>query len=62
MQDEIALAKSLSVTYGVRYCWQADVADRNNFAPRAGFAYSPGGGKPPFAAARASSTSASPKM
>lgn len=45
VQDEIALAKALNVTYGVRYGWQSDVADRNNFAPRAGFAYSPGGGK-----------------
>ncbi len=45
IQDEITLAKSFNVTYGVRYGWQSDVADRNNFAPRLGFAYNPGGGK-----------------
>lgn len=45
IQDEVTLAKSFNVTYGVRYGWQSDVNDYNNFAPRVGFAYSPGGGK-----------------
>lgn len=42
IQDEAALAPGFNVNYGVRYGWQSDVGDLNNFAPRAGFAYSPG--------------------
>jgi 5-hydroxyisourate hydrolase-like protein (transthyretin family) len=46
VQDEVALFRGFQVTYGVRYGWQSDVTDRNNFAPRMGLAFSPGrGGK-----------------
>jgi hypothetical protein len=45
VQDEVAVVKGLSVTWGVRYQWQSDVNDRNNFAPRAGFALAPGDGQ-----------------
>jgi hypothetical protein len=45
IQDEFLLAKGLQLTYGVRYGWQSDVSDTNNFAPRVGFAYSPGKSK-----------------
>ncbi|BDC52115.1 hypothetical protein F183_A44300 [Bryobacterales bacterium F-183] len=43
VQDEVALFRGFQVTYGVRYSWQSDVDDVNNFAPRVGFAYSPAG-------------------
>ncbi|MCC6537428.1 MAG: TonB-dependent receptor [Bryobacterales bacterium] len=45
VQDEVTLAGRVNVTYGVRYGWQSDVRDTNNFAPRVGFAYNPGKGK-----------------
>ena len=44
VQDEMSLAKTLTVTYGVRYGWQSGV-DSHNVAPRASFAWTPGGGK-----------------
>lgn len=48
IQDETALARGLNVNFGVRYGWQSDVNDGNNFAPRAGFAWAPGNGKTVF--------------
>lgn len=45
IQDEVNVAKGLSVTYGARFAWQSDIADYDNFAPRVGFAWSPGNGK-----------------
>lgn len=41
IQDETTLARGLSVMVGLRYGWQSDVEDVNNFAPRIGFAWSP---------------------
>lgn len=45
VQDEFLLFHGLQLTYGLRYAWQSDVSDTNNFAPRIGFAYSPGKSK-----------------
>lgn len=44
-QDEIRLRSNLSLTPGVRYGWQSNLEDRNNFAPRLGFAYASGNQK-----------------
>ncbi len=41
VQDEIRLRPNLSFTPGLRYGWQANLEDRNNFAPRLAFAYAP---------------------
>ncbi|MGE0885459.1 MAG: TonB-dependent receptor [Blastocatellales bacterium] len=41
IQDEIRLRPNLSLTPGLRYGWQSNLEDRNNFAPRLAFAYSP---------------------
>src|SRR5262249_6314125 len=41
VQDEIAVWPSLSVSLGLRYEWQSNVADQKNFAPRVAFAYAP---------------------
>ncbi len=40
-QDEIRLRPGFSISPGLRYETQTDPADRNNFAPRLGFALSP---------------------
>lgn len=40
-QDEINLRPGFSLSPGLRYEMQTDLADRNNFAPRLGFAWSP---------------------
>jgi len=40
-QDEIQVRPSLSVSLGVRYEWQSNLDDHNNFAPRLAFAYAP---------------------
>jgi hypothetical protein len=45
VQDEIRLRPNLSLTPGVRYGWQSNLEDRNNFAPRLAFAYAPGNQK-----------------
>lgn len=42
IQDEIRLRPNLSLTPGVRYGWQSNLEDRNNFAPRLALAYAPG--------------------
>lgn len=41
IQDEIRLRPNLSLTPGLRYGWQSNLEDRNNFAPRLAFAYAP---------------------
>jgi hypothetical protein len=43
-QDEIQVRQNLSVSLGLRYEWQSNLSDYNNFSPRVAFAYSlPGG-------------------
>ncbi len=44
-QDEIQVRQSLSLSLGLRYEWQSNLSDYNNFAPRIAFAYSPHGGQ-----------------
>jgi hypothetical protein len=41
VQDDWRVRKSLSLNFGVRHEWQTNLADRNNFAPRFGLAWSP---------------------
>ena len=45
LQDEMVVARQLTVTLGVRYDWQSTVADRNNVTPRVGIAWAPPGTK-----------------
>jgi hypothetical protein len=40
-QDDWRIRKNLTLSYGVRHEFQSDVGDHNNFAPRAGVAWSP---------------------
>ncbi|MEN3330911.1 MAG: hypothetical protein V7641_276 [Blastocatellia bacterium] len=40
-QDDWRITKSLTLSYGVRHEFQSQVGDHNNFAPRAGVAWSP---------------------
>jgi len=40
-QDEVQVRTSLSVSLGLRYEWQSNIPDHNNFAPRLAFAYAP---------------------
>lgn len=40
-QDDYRVRESLSLSYGLRYEAQSNLGDRYNFAPRAGFAWSP---------------------
>ncbi len=40
-QDEIQVRPSVSVSLGLRYEWQSNIPDHNNFAPRLAFAYAP---------------------
>jgi Carboxypeptidase regulatory-like domain/TonB dependent receptor-like, beta-barrel len=44
-QDEMQLRPNLNLTLGLRYDWQSNIHDRNNFAPRLAFAYAPGSQK-----------------
>lgn len=41
IQDDVRLHKSLMLSLGLRYEWQNDLKDYNNFSPRMGFAWSP---------------------
>jgi Carboxypeptidase regulatory-like domain/TonB dependent receptor-like, beta-barrel len=41
-QDETRLRPNFNLTLGIRYDWQSNTGDRNNFAPRLAFAYAPG--------------------
>jgi hypothetical protein len=41
-QDETRLRPNFNLTPGIRYDWQSNTGDRNNFAPRLAFAYAPG--------------------
>jgi outer membrane receptor protein involved in Fe transport len=41
LQDEIQVRQRLSVTLGLRYEWQSNLSDYDNFAPRISFAYAP---------------------
>jgi hypothetical protein len=40
-QDDIRLARSFTLNFGVRHEMQSHLGDRNNFAPRVGLAWSP---------------------
>ncbi len=42
VQDDIRLRPGLSLSLGLRYEWQKDVPNCNNFAPRFAFAFAPG--------------------
>ncbi len=44
-QDEIQVRQNLSLSLGLRYEWQSNLSDYNNFAPRVAFAFSPHGGQ-----------------
>jgi len=41
LQDDWRIRKNLTLSYGVRHEFQSHVGDHNNFAPRAGVAWSP---------------------
>jgi hypothetical protein len=41
IQDDIRLHKSLMLSLGLRYEWQNNLKDYNNFSPRLGFVWSP---------------------
>ncbi len=45
VQDEFRLRPNLTLSFGLRYEWQSTTHDRNNFAPRFGFAFAPGKSK-----------------
>jgi len=40
-QDDWRVTKGFSLNFGVRHEWQTNLSDRNNFAPRFGFAWAP---------------------
>lgn len=41
VQDDVRLRKSLLLSVGLRYEWQNNLRDKNNFSPRIGFTWSP---------------------
>lgn len=41
IQDDFRVSKSLMLSLGMRYEWQNNLKDSNNFSPRLGFAWSP---------------------
>ena len=41
VQDDIRLRKSFLLSLGLRYEWQNNLRDKNNFSPRVGFTWSP---------------------
>ena len=41
LQDDFRIRKSFGLSFGVRYEWQNNVADINNFSPRFSFVWSP---------------------
>lgn len=41
IQDDFRVHKSLMLSLGLRYEWQNNLKDNNNFSPRIGFAWSP---------------------
>jgi Carboxypeptidase regulatory-like domain/TonB dependent receptor len=43
LQDEVVIARQVTVTLGMRYDWQSSVGDGNNVAPRVGIAWAPPG-------------------
>lgn len=45
VMDDFRVRPELSLSVGLRYDWQNYFSDHNNFAPRFGFAYSPGKGR-----------------
>src|SRR5262245_52530993 len=44
-QDDVRLRSDFNLTLGVRYGWQSNLDDMNNFAPRLAFTFAPGGQK-----------------
>ena len=41
VQDDVRLSQSFLLSLGLRYEWQNNLRDRNNFSPRVGFTWSP---------------------
>ncbi|MCB1024029.1 MAG: TonB-dependent receptor, partial [Acidobacteria bacterium] len=41
VQDDIKLHKTFMLNLGIRYEWQNNLSDKNNFSPRIGFSFSP---------------------
>src|SRR6266540_2888855 len=41
-QDDVRLRKNFNLTLGLRYGWQSNLDDLNNFAPRLAFTFAPG--------------------
>ncbi len=41
IQDDVRVHKSLMLNLGLRYEWQSNIADNNNFSPRLGLTWSP---------------------